>query len=116
MIVRYTLLFLILPTFQLGRIQMARVKVDLAQVAEYANYLMQMQGEIEASKAQLISSIESIKGAWTGQDADAFVANATAYLENLSVVGNLLAHYGGAVGLKVKKYAQAIEDFYAALG
>ena len=82
---------------------MARLKADLAEIGEFANYLTSMQGEIESSKAQLISSIESIKGAWTGQDADAFVANATAYLENLSVVGNLLAQYGAAVGTKVWK-------------
>jgi uncharacterized protein YukE len=95
---------------------MARVKSELAEVAEYANYLMQMQGEIEASKASLISTIQSINGAWTGEDADTFVANATAYLENLSVIGNLLAQYGAAVGTKVRKYAQAIDDFYSALG
>jgi len=95
---------------------MARLKVELAEVAEYANYLMQMQGEVEASKAELIATIESINGAWNGEDADTFVANATAYLENLSVIGNLLAQYGAAVGSRVKKYAEAIENFYSALG
>lgn len=95
---------------------MSSLKVELAPLAEYSKYLSSMEAEIESSKDNLISTIESIKGSWKGTDADTFVANATAYLENLSVISGLLAQYGGIVGSKVKRYAQGIEQFYAILG
>ena len=95
---------------------MSSLKVELAELAEYSNYLTSMKDQIDSSKANLISTLESIKGSWQGTDADTFVTNATAYLETLSVISGLLAQYGGVTGSKVKKYAQAIENFYAALG
>ena len=95
---------------------MSSLKVELAELAAYSQYLTSMEAEIESSKNNLISTIESIKGSWKGTDADTFVTNATAYLENLSVISGLLAQYGGITGSKVKKYAEAIEHFYAVLG
>ena len=95
---------------------MSSLKVSLSELAEYSNYLTSMKDEIESSKASLISTIESIKGSWQGADADTFVENASGYLENLGVISGLLGQYGGITGSKVKKYAQAIENFYAALG
>ena len=92
---------------------MSRLKSDLAGLAEYSQYLSSMEAEIESSKSDLISTIESIKGSWKGVDADTFVGNATAYLENLSVISGLLAQFGGITGSKVKKYADAIEHFYS---
>jgi uncharacterized protein YukE len=95
---------------------MASLKADFAQISAFSQYLTSMKGEIETSKTTMQSTLESVKGSWTGTDADTFVGNATAYLENLSVISGLLETYGGIVGSKVSQYAKAVEDFYAALG
>ena len=91
---------------------MSSLRVDLADLAEYSQYLTSMKAQIESSKANMIATIESIKGSWKGTDADTFVANATAYLENLSIIAGLLETYGGVVGSKVKQYAEAIEAYW----
>ncbi len=91
---------------------MTTLRVDLAGLAEYSKYLTSMKAEIESSKSSMISTLESIKGSWKGVDADTFVANATGYLENLSVIAALLEQYGGIVGKKVNRYIEALEAFY----
>ena len=92
---------------------MTSLRVELADLAQYAQYLMSMKGEVESSKSSLISTLESIKGSWKGVDADTFVANATGYLENLSVIASLLEQYGGVIGGKVNRYIEALEAFYS---
>ena len=95
---------------------MTSLKADIGQIASYSQYLSSMKGEIDSCKSNLQQTLESVKGSWTGTDADTFVGNATAYLENLNAISSLLESYGGLVGAKVAKYSRAVENFYAALG
>ena len=95
---------------------MSNLRASLADLSAYSQFLSSMQTSVDASKANLVSTIESIKGSWKGTDADTFVTNATAYLENLGVISGLLGEYAGITGAKAKKYATGIEDFYAAIG
>ena len=95
---------------------MTKLTVDFAGLAAYSEYLTSMKAQIDSSQANLQATLESIKGSWKGTDADTFVGNATAYLDNLKIISDLLETFGGVIGSRVSRYAQGVEAFYDALG
>ncbi len=91
---------------------MSILKVDLAALQNYSKSLSEKQQKIASIRAELTSTLESISGSWGGTDAETFITNSTAYIENLKVIEDAMLNFSNKVGEKTSKYAQAIEAYY----
>jgi len=91
---------------------MGIVKADLAQLLKYSQDLSEKAQKIASIRGELTGILNSISGSWTGTDAETFITNSTAYIENLKVIEDAMLNFSNKVGEKTKAYAQAIEAYY----
>lgn len=95
---------------------MSSIIVETDALTAYGNDLDQKATEFTAITNEMSSIISSLSGSWEGDDAQNFIANATAYLSNLKVIENAFKQFGNSAKNHSVKYGNRVADFYSLLG
>ena len=94
---------------------MGKVKAVCDDLSNYGQFFETKATEFGQVTQKMENIIDSLKGGWTGADAENFIANATAYLQNLKIVESQMAMYGSTVKRKATGYNNACASFYEIL-
>ena len=95
---------------------MSNIVVDTEQLTSYGADLEEKAAEFSALLSSMEEIVTSVSGAWNGTDAQTFITNATAYLNNLKIIESTFLTYGNAVKNQSVKYNNRCADFYSLLG
>lgn len=95
---------------------MTKVIVDINKLAEFSENLVKDAEEFDSILNNMVETINGIISGWQGLDAENFIANATAYIENLYIVRNAIVSSSDAVAKNVMGYVNRINSFYEKLG
>lgn len=95
---------------------MTKIIVDVSELSKYSQNLADDAQEFDSITNRMESIVSSLSGGWTGQDAQNFISNASAYLSNLKTVRDALNSSSSTVAKNVVAYNNRINDFYSKLG
>lgn len=95
---------------------MTNIMVKTAELTKYGTDLEEKANEFSSLLKSMDEIVTSISGAWNGTDANNFISNASAYINNLKVVETTLLTFGNSVKNHSVKYNNRCADFYSKLG
>lgn len=95
---------------------MSNIKVNTEQLTGYGTTLDSKSAEFSSVKSAMEDIVSALSGGWDGYDAQNFISNATAYLNNLKAIEQALLVYGNSVKNHSVKYSNRCADFYSMLG
>ena len=95
---------------------MTKIVVDIDELSKYSKQLGEYAVEFDNITNSMKSIVSSLESGWQGSDASSFIANATSYINNLSVVRQEIVNSSNTVAQQVNKYDQRIADASSRLG
>ena len=92
---------------------MTKIIVNINELAKYSKQLYDDSQEFGIITNNMQEIVESLKRrGWSGYDADTFIKNAVAYLNDLKVVKAALIESALIVQRRNKKYSTRIEEYF----
>ena len=95
---------------------MSQIIASIGDLNSFAGNLSGKAAQFGALLSSMEATVNSVSSSWKGSDANAFVANAKAYLQNLKVIEAQLNNYSNCVKSCSSKYSNRLADFYSILG